>query len=56
MPDAIKDQRGFEAFYERHYRLVYRICYTYMKKRAGGGGLHRGRFCQGSFGRIRLSG
>lgn len=31
MPDAIKDQRGFGAFYERHYRLVYRICYTYMK-------------------------
>jgi len=31
MPDTIKDPRGFEAFYERHYRLVYRICYTYMK-------------------------
>ena len=31
MPDAIKDPRGVEAFYERHYRLVYRICYTYMK-------------------------
>ncbi len=24
-------REAFEAFYERNYRLVYRVCYTYMK-------------------------
>ncbi len=24
---------GFEQFYERHYLMVYRLCYTYMKNR-----------------------
>ena len=30
MPDAKED---FEAFYERTYLTVYRICYTYMKNK-----------------------
>ena len=24
----------FEAFYERNYKLVYRLCFTYMKNQA----------------------
>ena len=24
----------FEAFYERNYKLVYRLCFTYMKNAA----------------------
>lgn len=26
--------RWFEAFYERNYKLVYRLCFTYMKNQA----------------------
>lgn len=25
---------GFEAFYERNYKMVYRLCFTYMKNQA----------------------
>ena len=28
------DRSSFESFYQRHYRLVYRICYSYMKNTA----------------------
>jgi len=24
----------FESFYERNYKLVYRLCFTYMKNKA----------------------
>ena len=35
MPENIQQQGDwFEAFYERNYRSVYRICFTYMKNRA----------------------
>ncbi len=27
-------EKQFEAFYERNYRLVYRLCFTYMKNQA----------------------
>ena len=33
MPE-ITAENGFEEFYERNYRIVYRICFTYMKNRA----------------------
>lgn len=28
------DSQWFEAFYERNYKLVYRLCFTYMKNAA----------------------
>ena len=35
MPEASqRTGEWFEAFYERNYRLVYRLCFTYMKNRA----------------------
>ena len=30
MPE-ITVENGFEEFYERNYRMVYRVCFTYMK-------------------------
>ena len=33
MPE-ITAENGFEEFYERNYRMVYRICFTYMKNRS----------------------
>ncbi len=33
MPE-ITAENGFAEFYERHYRMVYRICFTYMKNKA----------------------
>lgn len=33
MPE-ITAECGFEEFYERNYKLVYRICFTYMKNRS----------------------
>lgn len=33
MPQITADN-GFEGFYERNYKLVYRICFTYMKNRS----------------------
>ena len=32
MPEITADS-GFEEFYERNYKMVYRICFTYMKNR-----------------------
>lgn len=35
MPEAFRDAGAdFAAFYERHFRAVYRICLTYMKNTA----------------------
>lgn len=35
MPETIKTGgTDFEAFYERNYKLVYRLCFTYMKNAA----------------------
>ncbi len=35
MPDSFQQtDASFEAFYERNYRLVYRLCFTYMKSQA----------------------
>lgn len=32
MPEILqRTDDGFESFYERNYRFVYRICFTYMK-------------------------
>ncbi len=32
MPEILqRNDDGFESFYERNYRFVYRICFTYMK-------------------------
>lgn len=31
---SVRTKEEFEAFYERNYRFVYRICYTYMKSEA----------------------
>ena len=31
MPYKISSDADFEAFYERHYKYVYRLCFTYMK-------------------------
>lgn len=28
------DRSSFESFYQRHYQLVYRICYSYLKNTA----------------------
>ena len=33
MPQITADN-GFEEFYERNYKMVYRICFTYMKNRS----------------------
>ena len=33
MPE-ITAENGFEEFYERNYRMVYRICFTYMKNQS----------------------
>ena len=33
MPE-ITAESGFEEFYERNYKLVYRICFTYMKNKS----------------------
>ena len=33
MPIITADN-GFEQFYERHYKMVYRICFTYMKNQS----------------------
>lgn len=33
MPE-ITAENGFAEFYERHYRMVYRICFTYMKNKS----------------------
>lgn len=34
MPEALKlSQDRFVAFYERNYKSVYRLCFTYMKNR-----------------------
>ena len=30
----LETQDWFAAFYERNYRLVYRLCFTYMKNQA----------------------
>ena len=32
MPE-ITAENGFAEFYERHYKMVYRICFTYMKNK-----------------------
>lgn len=35
MPEAFRDAGAdFAAFYERHFRAIYRICLTYMKNTA----------------------
>lgn len=35
MPENSQPTGGwFEAFYERNYRLVYRLCFTYLKSQA----------------------
>lgn len=35
MPEtAQRTEDGFAAFYERNYKLVYRLCFTYMKNQA----------------------
>ena len=32
MPESLSTaNEDFEAFYDRNYKLVYRICFTYMK-------------------------
>ncbi len=31
---ALRTDADFEAFYERHWLYVYRLCFTYMKNRA----------------------
>ena len=33
MPE-ITAENGFEEFYDRNYRMVYRICFTYMKNQS----------------------
>lgn len=33
MPE-ITAENGFAEFYERHYKMVYRICFTYMKNKS----------------------
>ena len=33
MPE-ITAENGFAELYERHYRMVYRICFTYMKNKS----------------------
>ena len=33
MPE-ITAENGFAEFYERHYRMVYRICFMYMKNKS----------------------
>ena len=40
-------QGDFEAFYLRHFKAIYRVCYAFMKKRAGRRGLHGGYLRQG---------
>ncbi|MBO4390600.1 MAG: RNA polymerase sigma factor [Lachnospiraceae bacterium] len=30
---SIRTDEDFEAFYERHWKYVYRLCYTYMKNK-----------------------
>lgn len=37
MPESeslLRTDEGFEAFYTRHYKLVYRTCFSYMKNTA----------------------
>ncbi len=37
MPESeslLRTGEGFEAFYTRHYKLVYRTCYSYMRNTA----------------------
>lgn len=31
---ALRTDADFEAFYERHWKYVYRLCYTYMRSEA----------------------
>lgn len=31
---ALRTEADFEAFYERHWKYVYRLCFTYMKSEA----------------------
>lgn len=31
---TLRTDADFEAFYERHYKYVYRLCFTYMKSEA----------------------
>ena len=31
---AVRTDAEFEAFYERHWKYVYRLCYTYMLSEA----------------------
>ena len=35
MPETLqRADDWFQAFYERNYKLVYRLCFTYMKNQA----------------------
>ena len=34
MPEIQRKEDWFAAFYERNYKLVYRLCFTYMKNQA----------------------
>lgn len=31
---ALRTDADFEAFYDRHWKYVYRLCFTYMKNEA----------------------
>ncbi len=31
---ALQTEAGFEAFYDRHWKYVFRLCFTYMKNEA----------------------
>jgi DNA-directed RNA polymerase specialized sigma24 family protein len=44
---ALRTDADFEAFYDRHWKYVYRLCFTYMKNEADAEDLYRRCFCQG---------
>ena len=40
-------QGDFEAFYLRHYKAIYRVCYAFMKNAQDAEGLYGGRLRPG---------